>query len=125
MAVQRLPKIKRWLKERNPIGLGDNRTKFTKKAAHLGPPNNATMGEIPMTAANLYDQVRGTLHLTLQKKKAPEPIPSMADLIKEIQQGTGEVRAWATKAMISHYPDRFVILYKEREQLERGTHNHD
>ena len=74
-----------------------------------------------MMAANVYDQVRGTLRTGMQKKNTPEPIPAMADLLKEIQQGTEEAGAWATKAMINHYPDQSVALYREREQQERDN----
>ena len=73
------------MKERYPTGPADDKATSTKKSAYLSPPSNAAMKDIPMTAANVYDQVRGTLSTGMQKKKIPEPILNMADPMKEIQ----------------------------------------
>ena len=92
---------------------GDNRCKSTKKSAYLGPLGKAVTKETPMTATNVYNQVRGTLNLAVYKKKVPEPTPKMTDLLREIQEGNKEARMWATRAMIEHYPDQYVVLHKE------------
>jgi TPR repeat protein len=106
-------KLRKWTGER---AAGKEPIKSAKRSAYLTPPSTTNAPPQPMTAKNVYDQVRGTVNATRPKQKQPEATPTIDDIRKDLENGTHEAKAWATKAMIQHYPEEYVRIHKERER---------
>ena len=109
-------RLKKWTGER---AAGKEPIKSAKRSAYLTPPSTTSAPPQPMTAKNVYDQVRGTVKATQPKQKQLEGKPTIGDILKDLENGTREAKAWATKAMIQHYPDEYVRIHKKRESEAR------
>ena len=106
-------KLKKWTGER---AAGKEPIKSAKRTAHLTPPPTTNAPPQPMTAKNVYDQVRGIVKATQPKQKQLETKPTIDDIRKDLENGTREAKAWATKAMIQHYPEEYVRIHRKRER---------
>ena len=69
-----------------------------------------------MTAANVHDQVWGTLAQGKKKTKPKERKPTIEEIMKDMQGNTPEAREWAKRAMIDHYLDEYVAGHHEEER---------